>query len=451
MLAGEANDDYMIVDGVGSKGTALNPTPGTFDIYTFNKLPKSNAPNLRPYQTTTDILDHNVGPRVATPPPPHSSGWNEWFKNWYDAVSRSAANQLRPIANKKTYLEGILKGQGMDDNMRHAVAVWVSRHTYELCGDWPERFKINIIGWSRGAITAIRTANYFSEMLRDRAEIHLFAFDPVPGGERCLDDERKIGSSVRSYVSILCMHERRESFHPVDMTGKPIRRLDLSEVRGPLELVLLPMAGVHSTPLYFAHNKSPVHLHRSAEIGRYLAWKFLRLKGTIFKTGDDEDNRKSNFTAARLCEKYAEIMLNLKAYAGLDPKFTTAAQSILFGALSATRAVLTDRQSYLFRLGKAELFLNEHHFSAFLKAYPSTALARNLSNRVCINRQTPDVSTAKLLAQYPTGSLRVGDQLVLQSSPELPSVVGGRWCARHEANWYDSFTRGQALLDKLMG
>lgn len=430
MLAGEPYTDYLVCDGVGSVGTDLNPTPGQFDFSTRNKLPKDPAAYS---YTDGRILDHLEDPRPLSrpsPPPPArppSSGWAAWLDGWYNSLASLGSQATRWATNKKIYLEGIFKGVGMDDNIRHAVAVVVTKYSHELdlSNSPPPKITLNLLGWSRGAVTAIRAANYFSRLLEQSVDINIFAFDPVPGGRLNLDDERTLGKSVKSYVSVLCLHERRDSFLPIDMTGTPRCRLDLRELPAPIELAMLPLPGVHSTPLYFNDNRQ--RLHESAEVGRYLAWKFLKLKGTTFTENSDSENPPAKFTPIQLCEKYAKMMLELDDYAKLDPKVITALESMPWGHTSIKRPVLTDRQSYLHRQGNCEFFLNEHHWQAFSKAYPA---ALSLRGRSAIS----------LTTQYAA-------ELAARSGQY---TIGGTWRARTEQHWAASLRLGEELLNRLM-
>ena len=402
LLIGEPYEDYLVCDGPGSFAPPTDnswgawwkswgsDTPGTFDPYTLDKLPKSKSPAWsRTDSGTHDLFASGTPKPVAKPEPPNDTATTDPPKPgeprflkavqaYFTAEMYKARTAARPVSNNVIRLKGVLQGNGMDDNIRHAIAVVQNAlEKAEQSGRLGKQqpFTINLLGWSRGAVTCIRAANWFTTVYKDRVEINIFAFDPVPGGHLDLEDARVLGPAVKSYISVLCLDDRREPFRPIDMTGPARDRL--TPTSSNIELALLPMPGVHSTPLYFGSNKTPVNgvnLHGCAEVARYLAWKFLKEKGSRLRP--DGDNPVRNFSAAALCEKYAEMMMNLGQYATQDwgTTFSTYSQSGAKGSLPIERAVHRDRVKYT-RRGDGGFFLNEHHLTAFAVAFPQLARA----------------------------------------------------------------------------
>jgi hypothetical protein len=357
---------------------------------------------------------------------------------------------FRPVNDKFTRFEGIVKGKGMDDNIRHAI--WVVHNRLEtiddgrfLMGDQP--FTLNLLGWSRGAVTCIRAANWFADVYQQRVQINVFACDPVPGGHLDLEDARRLGPQVKSYVSVLSLDDQREPFRPIDMTGPERDRLTLKS--SDIELVLLPMPGVHSTALFFGSNresKNGVNLHGCAEVTRYLAWKFLSEKKT--RLNADADNPVRNFTAALLCEKYAEMMLNRKQYATQDgqTRFNTYVQSWSQGHTPIERDVHRDRELYL-RRGDGRFFLNEHHVTAFAAAFPRLARRAGVITDDFVSGPEQGLDQCPFTRRWlwlfqgnsgdPPADNRWTDQVRLKPAD---------WNARSEPEWRTCLSKGYRLM-----
>jgi len=460
LLVGQPYEDYLVCDGPGAAPPlpdnswktwwkswvvpqSPNPTPGLFNPYSLNKEPKWKAP---PDQQTDNEIRDLFAPKRDEPPRPEEPGFVKALKAYYEATFRPAANQV-------TRFQGLIKGVGLDDNIRHAIYVVHTRLEKLdggkfLAGTQP--FTLNLLGWSRGAVTCIRAANWFADVYKKRVEINIFAFDPVPGGHLDLEDARRLGPQVKSYVSVLCLDDRREPFRPIDMTGPDRDRLTLKSFD--IELALLPMPGVHSTPLFFGSNqgsKNGINLHGCAEVARYLAWKFLVDKKTRLRP--DGDNPERNFTARSLCEKYSEMMLNRDQYATQDgeTRFNTYVQSWSQGHKPIERDVHRDRAQYL-RRGDGRFFLNEHHLTAFALTFPR--LARMAGVVMDDLPSGPDQSldqcpfTKKWLwlwqggdaAHLPSDSRWV-DKLRLKPAD---------WNARSEPEWRSCLGKGYRLLWK---
>src|SRR5262249_28628624 len=132
---------------------------------------------------------------------------------------------------------------------------------------------VNLIGWSRGAVTCIRIAN---KLLTNEATAsmpcNIFAVDPVAGtGSKDKEGVDKLGRNVKNYVAILAMHERRSYFKPQDWSRLSV--VDESATRA----CMLPFPGLHSTLVTV---KEP---RETAQIVRVLAVKFLEKHGSSFK------------------------------------------------------------------------------------------------------------------------------------------------------------------------
>jgi hypothetical protein len=124
------------------------------------------------------------------------------------------------------------------------------------------KYKINMAGYSRGAVTCLRIANRLqSEMRRlmgeekrgvvdltgqpitlDQLELNIFGIDPVAGpGDRTDPEARNIPAIVKSYKFTLQKHERRQEFAPQDITR--MGEVDFTKTK----VEALPMPGPHWT------------------------------------------------------------------------------------------------------------------------------------------------------------------------------------------------------------
>ncbi|BAY84705.1 hypothetical protein NIES267_42010 [Calothrix parasitica NIES-267] len=69
-------------------------------------------------------------------------------------------------------------GNGWDDNVYKAV--WMLTHLkFEINQPIDT---VNIVGWSRGAVTCLKIANKLFELFEDTLNVNIFSVDPVPGG-----------------------------------------------------------------------------------------------------------------------------------------------------------------------------------------------------------------------------------------------------------------------------
>jgi hypothetical protein len=86
----------------------------------------------------------------------------------------------------RTVLGGIVSGDGWEHNVLHTMAV------FEATLDLPRT--INMVGWSRGAITCFMIAHALHANPRTSGiDVNIFAFDPVPGPGN-FDDPDKVSS-----------------------------------------------------------------------------------------------------------------------------------------------------------------------------------------------------------------------------------------------------------------
>lgn len=104
---------------------------------------------------------------------------------------------------------GVIDGYGWDQNVDHTMAVLEA--TIDLSRT------INMVGWSRGAITCFMIAHALLANPRTSGiDVNIFAFDPVPGPGN-FDDPNKVTlpANVKRYAAVVQEDERRKIFKPV--------------------------------------------------------------------------------------------------------------------------------------------------------------------------------------------------------------------------------------------
>lgn len=206
-------------------------------------------------------------------------------------------------------LTGRAFGNGWDDNVYKVV--WLVQHLI-FEEDRPID-TVNIVGWSRGAVTSLKMANKLFEVFEDTIRVNIVAIDPVPGGlTRETLDTKIIPPNVRDYLAVLALDDDRSNFQPLDRSKvrlmAPRSQLGRSgnpDTRNPMHLVtrvhFLPMPGNHSD-LVNSELSSP-HVGRSAELTGHVAWRFLTAHGT-------EMDEIFQYDRKRICLSYAELSAN---------------------------------------------------------------------------------------------------------------------------------------------
>ena len=246
-------------------------------------------------------------------------------------------------------LSGRIYGSGWDDNVYRAV--YLVTH---LLGMGREPKYINIIGWSRGAVTCLKIANKLFEVFADTIYINIFAVDPVPGGKTTITpDITTIPPNVNAYLGVLALNDNRSNFDCLDREKLKILR----PVRTPQFILtpkihLLPMFGNHSD-VVCAGKPSSADAALSGKLVLHLAWRFLTHFGTKF---EEPFNSISTFNlpASALAAIYDHLLAQRKSI--------HAAASIKKGGIVSgsprLRDVLVHREKYV---SNKHRFVNEHH------------------------------------------------------------------------------------------
>lgn len=244
-------------------------------------------------------------------------------------------------------LAGLLTGAGWDDNVKHAVAAIAERMDDDALPD-----VVNMIGWSRGAVTCLRIANKLAELFPN-IKVNIFAVDPVAGLDAGvkLTDTQKIGNNVKAYIATLALHDVRGGFRPQDLS-----RISIESGAG--EIIFLPYPGQHNTQV-----KNTADIKGDVpKIVWHIAYKFLKANGTELGR-----NVISNLNAKSLCNYYARISVYEKKY---ERKLKDKIKDFdAFQGGLITRDVVKNLDAYVVR---SDYFINEHHRECFKQAFPNS-------------------------------------------------------------------------------
>jgi len=186
---------------------------------------------------------------------------------------------------------GQISGSGWNDNVYKAV--WMLTHL--MFGEENQAIDtVNIVGWSRGAVTCLKQAYLLAEVL-PQLKVNILAFDPVPGQDpnKHEEDTRTITKNIQTYWGILALNERRMNFRCVDPGV-----IDNQSPNAWVEH--LPMPGNHSDVVRPHENAQPLlrfgegqdkkYVPKSYKIGLNIAHRFLTYFGTPLKKIDDKPN-----------------------------------------------------------------------------------------------------------------------------------------------------------------
>ena len=236
-------------------------------------------------------------------------------------------------------LRGVVDGFGWEQNVEHTMAV------LNATIDLPKT--INIVGWSRGAITCFMIAHALQQDPRTSAiPVNIFALDPVPGPGN-FDDPNKVTlpPNVKTYSAVVQEDERRRIFKPV--------LTDASEAPG-VKTKFFYMPGGHSSGVF--RTKTEVGL-----IAAFLVHRFLEKHGTCL-------NDPIRLSTRDLCELYAKVRLEIAEYQSKGGGILT-----LLG--KQRRKVSNTFQDTAY-------FINDHHAKQFRKTFPQiwSALDRGVSD-----------------------------------------------------------------------
>jgi len=233
-------------------------------------------------------------------------------------------------------IRGVVSGYGWEENVQHAVEVIkaINAGSHQKIG------VVNMAGWSRGAITCGMLAHALHHDPDTRnIHVNIFALDPVPGPGNFGPEQVTIPGNCLRYTGVFQEDEARKIMRPT--VPDPVNDED-SETR----FKFFYMPGAHNTGVM--RLKTEVAL-----IVACLAHKFLSKHGTSI-------SEKIRLTSRDLCELYAKIRIDIKAYRA---KKGSGLQRKLLG--NESRGMLNNP----FR--ETAYFVNPHHQKHFERQFPS--------------------------------------------------------------------------------
>jgi Uncharacterized alpha/beta hydrolase domain (DUF2235) len=351
-MQGQEHIDYLITEGPGGSAQG-HLMPGTFDPFTKDRTAKKDSPSWSqtPMQTLVDVTQ---GERKYQP---------------------GGHGFLTSVTSKTSKVNAGITGHGWDDNIRHAIATLAER--------FPDlSATVNMIGWSRGAVTCLRLANWMKEFLGSAWTVNIFAVDPVAGIDAgaVLRDTYEAPDIVKDYVGIFAMDEARGDFKPQDLSR--IQVLDPSKTT----VSFLPFPGVHNTVVVQKDSSLP----EVSAVVRYLGYKFLSARGTVFRAPE------AVYSTVQLCRQYALMQKKRTSYRALMKKSFVAKQS----------GGIVQRNSVQMGATINPFFVNEHHRVVFQAAYPDiynyffTTQVPNAFGKVTISYRASDLWGQKFQQFY---------------------------------------------------
>jgi len=241
--------------------------------------------------------------------------------------------------------------------------------------------KVNLIGWSRGAVTCHMMAN---AMLADPAlsgiPVNIFAVDPVPGAGNFQANRTSVGRNVQNYMAVYAKNERSKGFVPTVPTVN---------CTGTCHMMVFP--GKHATLAgnAFADGGSAGEQIYSGpgRVVRHLADTFLRANGTSFTTPHD-------LSYFEILENYEQMLRNAAGFTAMnDNTYTYKEESGGERLVGVGGNWLNTRLSATRQLSPDDIFINWHHRNTWINEFgtqrraPTDARKRYLAGKLPLTSQ----------------------------------------------------------------
>lgn len=265
-------------------------------------------------------------------------------------ITREFASRYKKENFLYSFMRDRLQVKGIPPNIENVPF----QYPHQTKWKFAEGGTINMIGWSRGAVTCLRLATWIYYLFyTSNIKINIFAVDPVPGFDayKNLGDARKITPVVKNLVIILAKDERRSGMHPLD--AKELQVEDTTKTN----LLFIPFPGEHAT-MVRQKGGSGGALNDVADIIKYLAWKFLSKKGTKFKSDFGFKWISNTF----LLSLYSDVALNKEKYIAHGKSAHRLQQK--YGGMY-------DRGLRKSGYGDSDIFVNDHHRDLFMVSLPN--------------------------------------------------------------------------------
>ena len=200
---------------------------------------------------------------------------------------------------------------------------------------------VNTAGWSRGAVTCHMLANALrKDSVTQNIAVNIFAVDPVAGPlNRSAPNKNSVPDNVANYMGIVSEDENRKIMKPVNVYSL---RTSAEEIGTGFTLVHIP--GEHNTGVL---KGTP-----AGKLVWFLAHKFLTGHGTVL-------DGALNLTPLQICELYGGIRYYMAAFRSMHG---TAGKELGTTARTIQNNFLNHHY-----------WVNQHHLSNFVKAFPDVA------------------------------------------------------------------------------
>lgn len=167
--------------------------------------------------------------------------------------------------------------------------------------------QVNLMGWSRGAVTCIAIANAIQQECNG-VRVNIFAVDPVPGAyaETTSWQKTELPACVDEYFGVYARDEVSVGFSPV-----------IPKLKGHTNMTLLPLPGMHASLAGNSHLdknalvSSPWNLEAPGRIARNWAEDCLLGWGTNM-------TRSAAYRGPQLLRMYRDIVARNAQYKGMQ-------------------------------------------------------------------------------------------------------------------------------------
>jgi hypothetical protein len=243
--------------------------------------------------------------------------------------------------------------------------------------------QVNVIGWSRGAVTCHMFANALAKTEGwSHVPVNIFACDPVPGSGNFDTHRIRLGSNVKKYVGIYAADERSRGFSPV-----------LPQLDGGTEYFITTMPGRHGTLVGNASidgGGGVNTLFGPGKVTRDLAERFLQSWGTNL-------NKTLNLSDLEVLQRYEEMLAHRPEYLAMrDISYTGFTQGDrAVGKGDGTWKTFGSSST----LSQEHVFVNSHHRWLFEQSF-GTLFSALFGNRK-LSASTAKLEMSRVAFRYP--------------------------------------------------
>ena len=236
-------------------------------------------------------------------------------------------------------LRGLLAGKGVAKNVANAVEEIKNQNANG-------GLVVNMLGWSRGAVTCFKIANALFQdpsVEATNLRLNIFAIDPVPGGGAVNDhmwEDIEYTPNIKFCEVIFAQHDHRGKFFSPYLPNTWFADVDI-------------MPGNHANIVEAGGRNLVAH-----RLVGHLARTFLEKHGTVF------GNNLYSFSLAEILQHYATIYESYNQYQ--KNKNTNR----IFKKQRALRSADKKRQFKMLAV-KPPLFVNYHHKQTFKSTFPA--------------------------------------------------------------------------------